>query len=138
VAAGAGLFALLPLPPSIDPSLHFNSLAETQEVFSHTTVTYCNVGVCSHDATQGGLFLLNYSVGSNGERSNVEGYVSTKVVRLAMRTAPGAPIHFVPIMDIGDGQRVFSFTGTNLHYAQFLAYDANGHLIENPPRDLWK
>ncbi|GIH06678.1 hypothetical protein Rhe02_47450 [Rhizocola hellebori] len=138
IAAGVAMFALLPLPPSVDPGLHFNDLAETREVFSHTTVTYCQNGVCSHDGTQGGLFLLNYSVGSNGQRSTVEGYVNAKVTRLAMRTAPGAPVHFVPIMELGDGRRVFSFTGTNLYYAQFLAYDADGRLIENPPRDLWK
>jgi alpha-1,2-mannosyltransferase len=135
IAAGVVMFALLPLPPSSDPSLRFFTLAETIEQFSHTHIS-CDGGPC--DMSWGGRLLLNYSVGSNGERHIVEGWVAAKVVRLAMRTAPGAPMHSVPIMDIGDGQRVFCFSGTNLYYAQFLAYDAQGRLIENPPRDLWK
>jgi hypothetical protein len=135
VAAGVAMFALLPLPPSSDPGLRMFSVAETVEEFSHTTVS-CDGGPC--DMFWGGRLLLNYSVGSDGRRHLVNGWVSTKVARLAMRTAPGAPMHFVPIMDIGDGQRVFCFSGTNLYYAQFLAYDGNGRLIENPPRDLWK
>lgn len=138
-AAGIAVFALLPLPPSVDPGLHLNGLDQTRQVFSQFTVCWDDpAGGCNRDGSQGGLMLLNYSVGSDGQRSNVEGWVSPRVARLAMRTAPGAPMHFVPIWDLGGGERVFSFTGTNLYYAQFLAYDAGGRLIENPPRDLWK
>jgi hypothetical protein len=135
VLAGVAMFALLPLPPSSDPSLRFLTVEETVEQFSRTTIT-CDPSPC--DMSWGGVLLLNYSVGSDGERHIVEGWASKKVARLAMRTAPGAPLHFVPLMDLGDGQHVFCFTGTNFYYGQFLAYDANGRLIENPPRDLWK
>lgn len=135
VLAGVAMFALLPLPPSSDPSLRFLTVEETAERFSRTTIT-CDASPC--DMSWGGVLLLNYSVGSDGERHIAEGWASKKVARLAMRTAPGAPLHFVPLMDLGDGQHVFCFTGTNFYYGQFLAYDADGRLIENPPRDLWK
>ncbi|GHJ47353.1 hypothetical protein Cs7R123_46950 [Catellatospora sp. TT07R-123] len=138
-AAGVAVFALLPLPPSVDPGLRLDDLDQTRQVFSQMSVCWGDsAGGCSRDGTQGGLFLLNYEVGSDGERASVDGWVSPRVARLAMRTAPGAPLHFVPIWDLGGGERVFSFSGTNLYYAQFLAFDADGRLIENPPRDLWK
>ncbi|MEU8080191.1 glycosyltransferase 87 family protein [Catellatospora citrea] len=137
--AGIAVFALLPLPPSVDPGLRLNDFDQTRQVFSQMHVCWGDgAGECSRDGSQGGRMLLNYSVGSDGQRSSVEGWVSPRVARLSMRTAPGAPLHAVPIWDLGDGERVFSFTGTNLHYAQFLAYDADDRLIENPPRDLWK
>ena len=135
VLAGLLLFAVLPLPVSSDPHLHMFTLAETREEFSQTTVT-CNGGPC--DMTWGGQLLLNWSVGSNGQRQVVDGWVSSKVARLAMRTAPGAPSHFVSIMDLGDGQLVFSFSGQNLQDGQFLEYDSHGRLMVNPPPDLWK
>jgi alpha-1,2-mannosyltransferase len=135
VLVGLLVFAVLPLPASSDPHLHMFTLAETREEFSRTTVT-CDGGPC--DMSFGGRLLLNYSDGANGDRQVVDGWVSSKVARLAMRTAPGAPLHLVPIMDLGDGQHVFSFSGQNLYDGQFLMYDANGRLLENPPRNLWK
>ncbi|WP_432832820.1 glycosyltransferase 87 family protein [Dactylosporangium sp. CA-092794] len=135
VVAGVLVFAVLPLPASSDPHLHMFSLDETRAEFSYTTVT-CGADPC--DMSWGGRLLLNYSIGSDGRRAVVNGWVSAQVARLGMRTAPGAPIHFVPIMDLGDGQRVFCFSGENLVYGQFLEYDANGRLLENPPRNLWK
>jgi len=74
----------------------------------------------------GGRLLLYDSIGSKGERHIVQGWAAAKVVSLAWRTALAASMHFVPIMDIGDGQRVFCFSGTNLCYTQLFAYDAQG------------
>jgi alpha-1,2-mannosyltransferase len=134
VVAGVAMFAVLPLPPSYDPGLRFYSLDEARQVFSRTTVS-CDPSPC--DLTFGGRLMVNYSIGSTDELSIVNGWVSAQAARLAMRTAPGASIHFVPVMVL-DGQRIFCFAGTNLYYGQLLAYDRSGRLIENPPRDLWK
>ncbi|MEV8512325.1 glycosyltransferase 87 family protein [Dactylosporangium sp. NPDC051484] len=134
VLAGVAMFALLPLPPSYDPGLRTYSLAEAEREFSMTEIS-CDGGPC--DMSFGGQLVVNYSVGGSEERYVVNGWVADRVAKLAVRTAPGAPIHFIPIMTI-DGQRIFCFGGTNLYYGQLLIYDTAGRLIENPPRALWK
>lgn len=127
--AGLIVFAVLPLPPSSDPGLRVYSLPETRQHLSTTSVD-CEPRPC--DMTFGGQLLLNWSVGSEGHRNVVDGFANAEVARLAMRTAPGAPQHFLPIMDLGNGQRVFYFSGINLRYGQFLAYDTHGLLLKNP------
>lgn len=128
-AATVACFAVLPLPAGADPTFKAYTLAD---VGNPRYFYFCpGQAACAEMAAP-----VRFAVAREPTKVRVNGVVGTPVARLEYQAAPGGPPRAIPLLNVGAGQRTFSFRSANLSHGHLTAYGFDGRVLATYSEEL--
>ncbi|WP_329100341.1 glycosyltransferase 87 family protein [Micromonospora sp. NBC_01699] len=117
-------FAVLPLPAGADPTFKAYTLADAG---NPRYFYFCRSGAGCADPSTG--VAVRFGVVREKTKVRVNGVVDPVVTRLEYRSAPGGAPRTIPLLELGPGQREFSFRSANMAHGLLVAYGADGREV---------